>query len=457
MSKSRGNVVDPWELLHSYGADATRWYMYASAPPYNPRRFAPEHVGEVQRQFILTLWNTFSFFTTYANIDGWRPKRPLDTPSQAIDRWALARLNALVRDVSSMLDNYDIHGPAKAIEQFVEELSNWYVRRNRRRFWKSEDDSDKQAAYQTLYTCLTTLAQLLAPFMPYLSERLYRTLVAEIDAAAPESVHLAGWPSTRADLIDEQLLADTAVLLDVVSLGRAARQRASLRVRQPLSELLVRVPGNPAAIQRFDAELRDELNVKQIRLLSLDDRLVEYRFKPNLPVVGRKYGKLVPALREALAELRDEQASDLAQAIEAGQARDLQVDGQTISLQPDEVIVEATSPAGFEVAEAGGVLVALNTEVSPDLRLEGQARDLVRAVQDARRAAGLALTDRIDLRVASSDGLDLDALLASHGRYVADETLACSLEIGQMKSPEYQGAAELDAGAVVISLKRAQA
>ena len=454
MSKSRGNVVDPWDLLRSYGADATRWYMYASAPPYNPRRFAPDHVGEVQRQFILTLWNTFSFFTTYANIDGWSPSGAEQAPTQAIDRWALARLNALVRDVTAMLDAYDIHGPAKAIEQFVEELSNWYVRRNRRRFWKSEDDADKQAAYQTLYTCLTTLARLLAPFMPFLSERLYRTLVAEVDSAAPESVHLAGWPTARVELIDEELLADTAVLLEVVSLGRAARQRAGLRVRQPLSELLARVPRNTPALERFDAELRDELNVRQVRLLSLDDQLVEYRFKPNLPIVGKKYGRLVPALRSALADLRGEAASRLVQALEAGQSSEVKVDGETLSIGPEEVLVEAISPAGFAVAEAGGVLVALNTEVTPELRLEGRARDLIRAVQDARRAAGLELTDRIDLRLESSDGLDLPALLASHGPYLAGETLARSVEIGGLEPPSHVSQAELEDGKVLISLRR---
>jgi isoleucyl-tRNA synthetase len=211
MSKSRGNVIDPWLVLDSYGADAFRWWMFASAPPYNPRRFGPEMVGDVLRQFLLTLWNTYSFFVTYANLDGWKPSgEPVVAEAlQPIDRWALASLNRLVREVTADLDAYDIHTPAKRIERFVEELSNWYVRRNRRRFWKSESDADKQAAYSTLYTCLRTLAQLLAPFTPYLAEAMYRNLVAEQDATVPQSVHLASWPVADEALVDTALLDAT--------------------------------------------------------------------------------------------------------------------------------------------------------------------------------------------------------------------------------------------------------
>ncbi|HZK66136.1 MAG TPA: isoleucine--tRNA ligase, partial [Chloroflexota bacterium] len=305
MSKSRGNVVNPWELLDNYGADATRWYMYASAPPYNPRRFAPDSVGDVLRQFLLTFWNTYGFFVTYAKLDGWEPKGDVlaGAELQPIDRWALSRLNALVRDVTAMFEEYDIHGPAKEIDSFVEELSNWYVRRNRRRFWKAEDDADKNTAYATLYTCLATLARLMAPFTPFLSDAVYRNLVAEQYSSAPESVHLAPWPVADEALIDEAAIRETALLLDTVTLGRAARQTSGLRVRQPLLELLVMAPSGSEGLKRFEDVLREELNVKNVRFLDREEALVEYKFLPNLPAIGKKYRQLVPAIHAAVRGL----------------------------------------------------------------------------------------------------------------------------------------------------------
>jgi isoleucyl-tRNA synthetase len=456
MSKSRGNVVDPWVLLDGYGADATRWYMYASAPPYNARRFAPDQVGDMLRQFLLTFWNTYAFFVTYANLDGWTPEKGIgDGSLTPIDKWALARLNALVRDVTAMLNDYDIHGPAKAIDSFVEELSNWYVRRNRRRFWKAEDDADKRTAYSTLYTCLTTLARLMAPFMPYVSEAIFQNLVSEQGEGAPESVHLAGWPEADESLIDEELLVDTALLLDTVTLGRSARQNAGLRVRQPLSELLVRTPANSDGLKRFEDVLREELNVKSVRLLEVDEPLVEYRFTPNLPVVGRKYRKLVPALKSALAALAGDQAAAAARSVEAGQPFELQVDGQALQLQPDEVLMEATSPEGFAVAVRNRLMVAVNTTITPELRLEGQARDLVRFIQDARKSAGFDIADRIAVSLDANGEVDLPALLAVYGDYVKAETLANSLRIGTPDRDVFVAEADLEEGVVVMGLKKA--
>ncbi|MBA2288696.1 MAG: isoleucine--tRNA ligase [Ktedonobacteraceae bacterium] len=459
MSTSRGNAVDPWLLLNTYGSDATRWYMYASAPPYNPRNFTVDYVGEVLRQFLLTLWHAYSFFVLYANVDGWQP--PLaDDPwagiaLQPIDRWALARLNALIRDVTGMLENYDVHGPAKEIERFVEDLSNWYVRRNRRRFWKSENDADKHAAYLTLYTCLTTLARLLAPFMPHVSEELYRNLVAEQNSGASESVHLAGWPQVNAALLDEQLLADAALLLDTVTLARSARRSANIRVRQPLSEMLIRVPRAGAGLRRFADELRDELNVKLVRFLEVGDDLIEYRFKPNLPVLGKRYGRLVPHIKTALAALKGEAATLAAHELEADRPLELQLDGQVLQLAPGEVLVEATSPSGYSVAESNGLLTALNTTLTPALLLEGQARDLVRLIQEARKSAGLAITDRIRVTLQPQDDFDITPLLAAQNEYIRSETLATSLTVGPLAGSSYATEAELDGGKkVAIGLSR---
>ena len=343
MSKSRGNIVDPWQVMDTLGADTVRWYMYASAPPYNPRNFSAELVAELQRQFLRTLWNTYAFFVTYARVDGWQPPTEgdpfagLELP--LIDTWMLGRLNSLVSEVTTLLENFDIHLPTRALERFVEELSNWYVRRNRRRFWKAENDFDKQAAYLTLYTCLKTLALVLAPFMPYVSEALYQNLVVGYDASALESVHLAPWPETATSLIDLQLLDDMAVLLEAVRLGRSVRQAAGLRVRQPLSEMLVRATKKSEGLRRFESELREELNVKRLRLLGVDEGLVEYHFKPNLPVVGKRYGRLIPAIKAALSSLSGERATAAARMLEKGEAIELAVDGQVLQLQPDEVLI----------------------------------------------------------------------------------------------------------------------
>jgi len=454
MSKSRGNVVDPFMLIDQFGADAVRWYMFASAPPYNARRFGPEQVGEMLRQFVLTLWNTYSFFVTYANLDGWTPVRSNVGTLAPIDRWALARLNALVRDVEVALDDYDIHAPAKAIEAFVEELSNWYVRRNRRRFWKAEDDADKHAAYQTLYTCLTTLARLLAPFMPFLSEAMYRNLVADQREGVPESVHLAAWPQADEQAIDEALLADTALLLDTISLGRAARRSAQIKIRQPLSTLWLRLPASAAdGVKRFEAELRDELNVKAVRYLDASTDLVEYRFKPNLRLVGKQYGKLVPAIAAALRDLHGEAARQAAQAVEQGQPVALVVDGQALELQADAVLVESSSPEGYAVAEGGGVLVALDTSVTPELRQEGLARELVRQIQDARKAAGLAIAERIEVTLEGADQ-ELAGVLQRWGETIRAETLADALTLGAPSAGAHVEPFDLDGRSLTLGVER---
>jgi len=486
MSKSRGNVVDPWELMDKFGADATRWFMYASAPPYNPRRFSVDQVGDVLREFLLTLWNTYGFFATYANLDGWVPNRALaaerphpnplprgegispfppreggegvrtgtPTPTLApIDRWALARLHVLVRDITAMLEDYDIHGPAKEIEAFVEELSNWYVRRNRRRFWKSENDSDKEAAYHTLYTCLTTLARLMAPLTPYISEAIYQNLVRRVDPNAPASVHLAAWPEADLAQIDEELLENTAQLQQVVGLGRSARKSANIRVRQPLAELLVRAQ-RVEALRLLEDELRDELNVKSVRYLDTTDTLVTYRLKANLREVGRKYGPLVPALRRTLETLPPDLARDLAKKVEAGQSFELSVDGQSLTLQPSEVLVEAASPPGYEVAEADGYLVALNTALTPELKREGQARDLVRFIQDARKAADFAIADRIEVQMQPRGDVDLASLIDSFGEYIKAETLANSLRIQPPAADAHTVEADFDGGVVLIGVRQ---
>ncbi len=472
MSKSRGNVITPANVIDEHGTDALRWYLFTAAPPGNPRRFSIALVGETLRKFLLTLWNTYSFFVTYANLDGWQPDGLEQSANGAnlapIDRWALARLNGLVRDVTASLEDYEVTTAARTIESFVDELSNWYVRRNRRRFWKSEADADKQAAYSTLYTCLVTVARLAAPFIPFISETMYRNLVVEglrSDAVAatstPESVHLARWPTVNEALLDDQLVADTEALLQAVSLGRAARKLSNLKVRQPLSEIWVRA-GTPAEVQglrRFESDLRDELNIKAVRYMDASTDFVEYRFKPNLRLVGKKYGKLVPALTTALNGLSGETARTAAHAVEQGQPISLTVADQQLDLLPEELLVESSSPEGYAVAEDSGMLVALNVHLTPELRQEGAARDLVRYVQDARKSAGLAISDRIRLFVnGASDAQNaaMRDMIAAWGDYVKTETLAVDLVFGAAPEGTHIESVELDDGMAMLGVIRTE-
>jgi isoleucyl-tRNA synthetase len=453
MSKHKGNVVDPWTVLNEHGADAMRWYMYTSSAPGNPRRFSVGLVGETVRKFFLTLWNTYSFFVTYANLDGieleaiQNPKSKIQNPT---DRWVLSQLQALVTEVTTRLESYEVTEAARAIEGFTDILSNWYLRRNRRRFWKSEGDADKQAAYGTLYTCLHTVSRLMAPFAPFVSEAIYRNLTA--DAAG--SVHLADWPVRDESLVDADLDRDMGVLLKVVELGRAARSESGHKVRQPLAELLVHVPGpaEQAALERFMDDVRDELNVKAVRFLEGGTGLVEYRFKPNLPVVGRKYGKMVPAMKAALADLTSDEAKAIAASAKAGESFALTVGGETLTLTGEEVLIESSSPEGFAVAEDGGYVVALNTEITEDLRREGLARDLVRLVQDARKSAGLEISDHITLHLAMP--ASLTEALAPHLAYIQLETLAGRISTEAAPAGAYVTEAELGGEPVVVGVLR---
>ena len=448
MSKSRGNIVDPWTVLNEHGADALRWYLYTCTSPGNPRRFSSNLVGETVRKFLLTLWNTYSFFTTYANLDGWTPKAVATSELALIDRWALSSLQALTRKVTQELDAYNVTESARAIEQYVDILSNWYLRRNRRRFWKSEADSDKNAAYYTLHTCLLTVAKLMAPFAPFISEEIFRNLSARSTEA--ESVHLADWPSVNESFIDDSLLDDMAVLLKVVELGRSARAESGLKVRQPLAELLVHVPGaaEERGLNRFLDEVRDELNVKTVKFLEGSSGLVNYRFKPNLPVVGRKYGKLIPALRNALQAVDNAQAQAIAAAAKAGECFSLVVDGQTLEMTGEEILIDTSSPEGFAVAEDGGFIVALNTDISDDLRREGLARDLVRAVQDSRKGAGLQISNHIRLFLNTSQALA--EALAPHLDYITAETLTDEATFAPI--PEDAFIAQVELGGEEITL-----
>ncbi len=345
-----------------------------------------------------------------------------------IDRWALALLHETIVTCTKAMDDYDAKGAGDAIESFVDQLSNWYVRRNRRRFWKSTDPADKQSAYLTLYECLRAAHLLMAPFVPFLAENVYQNLVRGVDAAAPESVHMSTWPVADPAWQNDELLRDIGVVQKVVGLGRAARGQSGVRTRQPLSRLLVRAPSDAAAsaLDSHKDQILEELNVKDVEFIARDAGLVSYRIKPNLPVLGKRYGKLIPAIRQAL-DTADGAA--IASAAARGDTFSIEAGGETLELGGDDVLVETSSAEGYACAEDAGYLTALDTTLDDELVNEGFARELVRSVQDARKQAGLEVSDRIVLGISGSDAVE--KALAAHRRYVMNETLAVDWQVGQ--------------------------
>ncbi len=463
MSKSKGNIVDPWDVLNTQGADALRWYLYTANPPGEPRRFSQDLVNESVRRFMLTLWNTYSFFVTYANLDQPEFATPVPVADRPlIDQWLVARLNALIRDVTEMLDKYEVTGPARAIEGFVDDLSNWYVRRNRRRFWKSESDTDKLAAYQTLYEALVTVSKLAAPFIPFTADAMYRNLVQSLDPQAPESVHLCDWPVADKKLIDEALLKDTGLVIKVVSLGRAARSAAKLKVRQPLLEVLVkpREVNDGAGLVRFKQQVLEELNVKDMVVVVDGSDILRYNLKANFKILGPKVGKKLGEVQKALAAL---DAGTASAQLKNGQTLSLTLsDGEVLELRQEEVLVEAQPKEGYAVVEEGGYIVALNKQVTPELKREGLLRDLIRSIQSARKEADFNIADKITVYYEVSKdtnnlAADLEEALAdAEGmRYVQAETLSTSLLPAQGEvAGTFRQEVELDGSLLQLSLVR---
>ncbi|HTX90241.1 MAG TPA: isoleucine--tRNA ligase [Anaerolineales bacterium] len=461
MSKHVGNVIDPWIVLNESGADAFRWYFYTSAPPNAERRFAPSMVTDVVKNFTLTLWNIYSFFVTYANLDGWKPvgqignlsKGQVDNLSySALDKWLLSSLNALVREVTHAMDTYDVPGATRPIETFVEALSTWYLRRSRRRFWKSESDTDKQAAYSTLYTALVTLSKLLAPTMPFLAEELFQNLVRSVDGNAAESVHLASWPKADESLIDEALNRDMALVMKLVSLGHSARQKANRKVRQPLAEAAFSV-GNAderAAVEKFSDLMSDELNVKKVRLLDASGEAVSFAVKPLPKQLGQKYGNKFPALAKAINAL---DANAVAPVLLAGQTVHVTLDEQGYDILPEEVEVRAQAREGFAVANEGAYLAALVTELTPELVSEGMAREFVRRIQDLRKSADLDVADRIKVNVVATPGLK--KAIQANRDYVTAETLTVELNFDQPAAGSATAEDEFDGEKVAVGLVKA--
>ncbi len=452
MHKSKGNAIWFDDAADDIGVDTMRW-LFATVNPSANLGFGYNVTDEVRRRFILPLWNSYSFFVTYARIDGWqRPatatlvgERPL------LDRWIISRANELVTTVRDGLERYDIAAAARAIEHFVvEELSNWYIRRNRRRFWKPESDADKSAAYETLYDALVLVSKLLAPILPYLSEELYQNLVRSIDPDAPLSVHLTDFPVADESLTDRHLSKDMAAVLAVVRLGRSARAEANIKVRQPLPAILVHTsdPAGAESVVRLKEQILDELNVKDVQALADLGDVVSHEVQPNLPVLGPKYGKALGGIRAALMRAN---ASEVAALVEAGSNVTLMgQDGSTVELLPSEVLVNLRKREGYAAAQSADATVVLDTNLTPELIQEGVARDVVRAIQDARKQLELNIEDTIDVRYHSSERAVANAI-ATHQEYIAREVLSKSLEPSQDLT-ETEGHARLKVGTAELEV-----
>lgn len=449
MHKSWGNLIPFDDAAERAGADIMRW-LFCQHNPETNLNFGWHPLDDVKRRLLL-LWNTYSFFVTYANLDAWTPDfgfvqladRPL------LDRWVIARLHQLIGDVRVALDRIDAMAASRAIEGFIDQLSTWYVRRSRRRFWKAESDSDKRAAYETLYECLTTVTRLLAPFMPFVSETLYQNLVRRAQRDAALSVHLTDYPTPDPSLVDLDLLEAMEAAQRVVALGRAARDRVSMKVRQPLATMYVKLPRQTAQaqIETMRDIILDELNVKELRFARSEDTFVEYDVRPNLPVLGPRYGNRLPALRQALERL---DPARVAHAVERGESVTLTLDGETVELAADDILVEARQREGYGAMAEDGYLVALDTRLNQPLIREGLARETVRRINDWRKAAGFQIEDRVTVRYEASP--DLDQAIQENRRYIMDETLATSLATGAPRGAGFVAEASFDGQSLRIEL-----
>ena len=427
MSKHLGNVVDPFEVLNSVGADATRWHFYTSSAPWLPTRFSIKDVEETQRKFLSTLWNVYSFYVLYAEIDGFNPNLYKDHKSNNImDRWIISKLNTLVKEIDEKLEKYEITSAALQIESFTDELSNWYVRRNRERYWQSELTEDKISAYVTLYRVLTTLCKVAAPFVPFITEEIYQNLVVGIDENAPESIHLCTWPEVEEVAIDKKLEEEMDLAYTIVKLGRSARNASNIKNRQPLSEMLISVTELP---DYYGDIVKDELNIKKVKLGAAMAEYVNFEIKPNLPVLGKTYGKLIPQIKQQIA---NKNQMELALNIQKGGSETISVGEETIELNSENLLITMQGKEGFAFAGEGDIGVVLDTTITEELKEEGYVREILSKVQNMRKDSGFEVLDRINLYVA--ENAMLESVIKKFELQIKHDTLADNIFYGKQTS-----------------------
>ena len=425
MSKHIGNVVDPWVLLDNQGADAVRWYFYTSSMPWLPNRFSAEAVSESQRKYMGTFWNTYAFYILYADIDNFDPTRHklVRENLTPMDRWILSRLNTLMGRVEAYLDDLKMTEAGREMQDFMDDLSNWYVRRCRERYWGKDMTADKEAAYMTLYTVLRTMALISAPFTPFMSETMYQNMVRTVDKSAPESIHLCDWPKKDESFIDPELEANMAAVLDIVVLGRSARNAANIKNRQPVASMYVQGKALP---DMYVSIIADELNVKEVRFVDDASSFISYRVKPQLKTLGPRYGKLLPKINQYLAG--EGVGNAVVAAHNRGESYKFDIDGTEISLAAEDVLVSTEENAGFVTVTEHDLSVVLDTNLTPELIEEGFVREIVSKVQTMRKEAGFEVTDHI---VLSHHGNSLiEGIFARHGAEIAADTLADSIKLG---------------------------
>ena len=455
MSKHKGNVLDPWKVLNEQGADAMRWYLYSASPPWIPSRFYQSAVSESQRRFLGTLWNVYSFLVLYANIDGFDPKQ-YDMASEnrsEMDRWLLSKINSTNKKLRQDLDNLNITDAARALEALIDDISNWYVRRSRERYWKSQMDDDKIAAYLTLYEALVSFIKMAAPFVPFITEEIYQNLVRSVYPDAPISIHLCDFPEVNEELIDETLEHKMELARKIVELGRAARNKGKVKNRQPLQKMMVQLRNldEKALISDLSDVIKEELNIKEIEYIDVAEEYFTYTVKPRFDLLGPKYGKLMSAIAKAISSVKATEL--LTSARENGQVT-IDVNGQSITILEKELDIRAQDKEGFCAEGEGGYYVVLDTTITHELMLEGIARELVSKIQTMRKEAGFEVEDKIYLHCIGDE--TIEKVLERHGEDIKEDTLALTIEKTSLPVDGFTKEWDINGHKVKISVKKAQ-
>ena len=448
MSKHKGNVVDPWSVLDVQGADAVRWYFYSASAPWLPSRFAGENVSESQRKFMGTFWNTYAFYVLYANIDNFDPTKyelKYDTLNM-MDKWILSRLHTLVKNVDEHLENYRIFEASREMQDFIDDVSNWYVRRSRERFWQSDMPQDKINAYKTLHTVLVTLAEISAPFIPFMAEQIYQNLVKSVDGTAPLSVHLCDFPTFDESMIDKNLEKHMNEVLDIVVLGRSCRNESNIKNRQPIGTMYV--GATEVLPKEFISIVAEELNVKHVEFTTEAAEFISYNFKPQMRTLGPKYGKMLNAIRTALMELDGTAAMA---ELNANGILKLTIEGQDIELTKDDLLISTTQKEGYVAATDNGYTVVIDTNLTEELLEEGFVREIISKIQTMRKEADFEVQDHIE--VAYTGNEKVGTIMAKNANYIASEVLANSVTSGSVDG--YTKDWKINGEEVTFSVKKA--
>lgn len=420
MSKSKGNGVDPMMLLDTAGADATRWHFYTVSAPWLPTRLGLNNVQETQRGFLSTLWNVYSFYVLYAEIDQFNPLNYKDFKiTNVMDKWIISKLNTVIKEVDEKLEKYDITSAALQIENFTDELSNWYVRRNRERFWSQELTEDKIGAYVTLYEVLVKIVKISAPFVPFITEEIYQNLVAGLDNTAPESIHLCTWPEYNAQAVNSELEKEMSLAYTIVKLGRSARNSVNIKNRQPLSEMLISIDTLP---EYYSDIVKEELNVKDIKLGEEMAEYVNFEIKPNLPILGKEYGKLIPKIKEEIAKKNQ---MDLANTVKNGGIEYIEIEDTQIGLNSENLLVTMQGKEGFAFAGEGEIGIVLDTHITQELKEEGYVREILSKVQNMRKDKGFEVLDKINLYVYGNEMLE--NVIRANSELIKHDTLTLDI------------------------------